>query len=120
IFYLMGLSIGVHLLNLLTIPALVIIYYFKRYPVTRWGTFFAFMIGCLITGVVQVVMIQWSIKGAGQMDILFKNGFGLPFFSGFAFFFLLVAALIYWGHKVAKKNNWNFLKLALWSMSFML
>ncbi len=40
IFYMMGLSIGVHLLNLLTIPALIMVYYFKRYPVTKWGTFF--------------------------------------------------------------------------------
>src|SRR6476620_7569253 len=37
IFYLMGLSIGVHLLNLLTIPGIVIMYYFKRYKVSRWG-----------------------------------------------------------------------------------
>lgn len=120
IFYLMGLSIGVHLLNLLTIPALVIIYYFKRYNVTRWGTFMAFLIGCLITGLVQIFIIQISIKAAGKMDILFVNSFGLPFFSGFAFFFLLVAVLIYWGLKVAAKNNWNFLKLGLWSISFML
>ena len=120
IFYLMGLSIGVHLLNLLTIPALVIIYYFKRYNVTRWGTFMAFLIGCLITGIVQIFIIQISIKTAGKMDILFVNNFGLPFFSGFAFFFLLVAGLIYWGLKIAAKNNWNFLKLGLWSISFML
>src|SRR5436190_251158 len=42
IFFMMGLSIGVHLLNLLTIPAIVMIYYFKRYTVTPWGTFWAF------------------------------------------------------------------------------
>lgn len=120
IFYLMGLSIGVHLLNLLTIPALVVIYYFKRYNVTRWGTFFAFLIGCIITGIVQIAIIQISIKSAGKMDILFVNSFRLPFFTGFAFFFVLVAGLIYWGLKVAAKNNWNFLKLGLWSVSFML
>src|ERR1035437_8053237 len=51
IFYLIGLAVGVHLLNLLTIPAMVMIYYFRRYKVTRWGTFFAFVIGCIITGV---------------------------------------------------------------------
>lgn len=53
IFFLAGLSIGVHLLNLLVIPAVVMIYYFKRYKVTKWGAFFAFLIGCLITGLVQ-------------------------------------------------------------------
>ena len=120
IFYLMGLSIGVHLLNLLTIPAIVIIYYFKRYKVTRWGTFFAFLIGCIITGVVQKAVIVWSIKAAGNMDILFVNSFGMPFFSGFGFFFVLVAVLVYFGLRVANKRNWNFLKLGLWSFLFML
>lgn len=120
IFYLMGLSIGVHLLNLLTIPAIVIIYYFKRYKVTKWGTFFAFLIGCIITGLVQKAVIQWSIKGAGKMDVVFVNDFGMPFFSGFAFFFVLIAVVVYFGLRMAGKNNWNFLKLGLWSFLFML
>ncbi len=120
IFFLMGLSIGVHLLNILTIPAIVVIYYYRRYTPTNWGTFFAFIIGCIITGVVQKAVIQWSIQGAGNMDILFVNSFGLPFFTGFGFFFLLIAVLVYFGLRVANKNNWNFLKLGLWCFSFML
>ncbi|MFC4263629.1 DUF2723 domain-containing protein [Ferruginibacter yonginensis] len=120
IFYLMGLSIGVHLLNLLTIPAIVVMYFYRRYEVTAWKTFFAFIIGCIITGLVQKAVIQWSIKGAGNMDILFVNDFGLPFFTGFAFFFVLVAVLIYFGLRIAVKNNWQFLKLGLWSFAFML
>src|ERR1700760_2418846 len=51
IFYMMGLSIGVHLLNLLTIPAIVMVYYFKRYRPTLWGSIFAFVAGCVITGI---------------------------------------------------------------------
>jgi len=120
IFFMMGLSIGVHLLNILTIPAMVVIYYYRRYKATNWGTFFAFIIGCVITGVVQKAVIQWSIKSAGNMDILFVNSFGLPFFSGFGFFFVLLAVLIYFGLRIADKNNWNFLKLGLWCFSFML
>ncbi|MFM2359709.1 MAG: hypothetical protein RLY16_1702 [Bacteroidota bacterium] len=120
IFYLMGLSIGVHLLNLLTIPAFVMIYYFKRYNVTTKGTIIAFIVGCIITGVVQKFVIQYTIKGAGAFDIFFVNSLGLPFFSGFAFFFVLIGALIYFGIKVAGKRNWNFLKLSLWSFTFML
>jgi len=120
IFYLMGLSIGVHLLNLLTIPAMVMIYYFKRYKTTKWGIFFAFIIGCAITGIIQKAVIQWTIKGAGNFDILFVNSFGLPFFSGFAFFFVMVAVLIFFGLRIANKNNWNFLKLGIWSFTFML
>ena len=120
IFYLIGLSVGIHLLCLLTIPAIVMIYYFKRYRTTKWGTFWAFLAGCIITGIVQVPMVQWTIKLAGKFDILFVNSFGLPYFSGFTFFFILVAVLIYIAMRAAKKNNWNFLKLAMWSFAFVL
>ncbi|HXB95746.1 MAG TPA: DUF2723 domain-containing protein, partial [Puia sp.] len=47
IFYMMGLSIGVHLLNLLTIPAIFMVYYFKRYKTTTRGTLIAFLLGCI-------------------------------------------------------------------------
>ena len=120
IFYLMGLSIGVHLLNLLTIPAIVMIYYYKRYKVTKWGTFWAFLIGCAITGIVQKAVIVWTIKGAGNFDIFFVNSMGMPFFSGFAFFFIIIGALVYFGLRIARKKNWNFLKLGLWTFTFML
>lgn len=120
IFYLIGLSVGVHLLCILTIPPIVMVYYFKRYNTTKWGTFWAFVVGCIITGIVQVPMIQWSIKLAGQFDILFVNSFGLPFFTGFTFFFILIFALIFYMLRVAKRKNWNFLKLAMWSFAFVL
>lgn len=121
IFYLMGLSIGVHLLNLLTIPAIVMIYYYKRYEkITKMGTFWAFLIGCCITGLVQKAVVVWTIKGAGNFDILFVNSFGLPYYSGFVFFFIFIGFLIFFGLKIASKRNWNFLKLGLWSFVFML
>src|SRR5579872_7316656 len=68
IFYMMGLSIGVHLLNLLTIPAIVMVYYFKRYKPTLWGSIIAFLAGCAITGIVQKFVIQYTIKGAANFD----------------------------------------------------
>lgn len=121
IFYLMGLSIGVHLLNLLTIPAIVMLYYYKRYEkITKLGTFLAFVVGCAITGLVQKAVIVWTIKGAGNFDILFVNSFGLPYFSGFAFFFIFIGALVFLGLRIAARKNWNFLRLGLWSFVFML
>lgn len=120
IFFLMGLSIGVHLLGLLTIPAIVMVYYFKRYEPSAWGTFWAFLIGCAITGFVQVAVIQWTVKLAGWFDIRFVNGFGLPFFSGFIFFFVLLGFLLYMGLRIAKKNHYNFLRLGIWCTIFML
>jgi len=120
IFYLIGLSVGVHLLCILTIPAIVMIYYFKRYNVTKWGTFWAFVIGCVVTGIVQVPMIQWTIKLAGDFDVLFTNSFDAPFFTGFTFFFVLLAFIIFLMLRLAKKKNWNFLRLAMWSFAFVL
>jgi hypothetical protein len=113
IFFLMGLSIGVHLLNLLTIPAIVMIYFFKRYRVTPWRTFWAFLIGCIITGFMQKALIQWTIKAAGNLDVLFVNSFNLPFFSGFAFYFIMVVALLIIGIAF-KENKINRTKLAIW------
>lgn len=120
IFFLMGLSIGVHLLNLLTIPAIVIVYYYKRYKTTTKGVLWAFLIGCLITGFVQKAVIQYTIDGAGYFDIFMVNSIGLPLFSGFIIFFLLLAVAVWYGLKVARRNNWGFLRLGLWSFAFML
>ena len=120
LFFMVGLSIGVHLLNLLTIPAIVMIYYFRRYTPTVKGGIIAFIVGCIVTGIVQVAVIQWSVKLAGTFDRLFVNGFDLPFFSGFIFFFVLLAFLIWLGIRFANKNNWAFLRLGLWCFTFMM
>jgi hypothetical protein len=104
IFFMMGLSIGVHLLNLLTIPAIVMVYYYKRYKVTGKGTFIAFLIGCVITGVAQKAVIQYTIKTAGKFDIFFVNSLGMPFFTGFTVFFALLVLVIFLGIKYANSG----------------
>jgi hypothetical protein len=118
IFFLMGLSIGVHLLNLLTIPALTMIYFYKRYKVTTFKTVMAFIVSIIITGLAQKALIQWTVKGAGSFDVLFVNDFGLPFFSGFAFFFLMLAGICWFALRIAKQKNWNLLKLGAWCFLF--
>jgi Protein of unknown function (DUF2723) len=120
IFYLMGISIGVHLLNILTIPAIVMVYYFRQYKPSFKGGLLAFFIGVIITGFVQVFLIQYTIKWAGAFDISFVNSFGLPFFTGFIFFFVLVAVLLTLGILYANKKGFYFLKLGIWSVVFFL
>jgi hypothetical protein len=190
IFFLIGLSIGIHLLCLLNIPAVVMVYYFRRreqfnYKAIRtWflriviiggilafigalagasseatdnipvdntvpdlmivgtlivigilyliekvykdrkdyygGIYIFFVIGCVLTGIVQIVVIQYSIKYAGVFDRIFVNNLGLPFFSGFTFFFIVLAVLIWIGLRYANKKKWPYLRLAFWCFSFVL
>jgi hypothetical protein len=208
IFFMMGLSIGVHLLNLLTIPAIVMVYYFRRrhlfnYAVLRkyfiWviiiggalaffgaiyaanresgfltaneglvnylknqfgedvslsdstlpglmfvgtliaigllylvekidakkkelygGAYIFFLIGVIITGAVQIGVIQYSIKMAGAFDRFFVNSAGMPFFSGFTFFFILLGVLVWVGLRYAGRKGLAYLRLGLWCFSFML
>jgi len=118
LFFMMGLSIGVHLLNLLTIPAIVMIYYYRRYKPTVKGALIAFVIGCLVTGLVQLVIIQFSMKAAGMFDVFFVNSMGMPFFSGFAIYFLILAALIAWA-LTFKEKTLNKSKLVIWFALFL-
>jgi hypothetical protein len=103
--YLVGLSIGVHLLNLLAIPAIVFVYYFKKYEVTKKGVFFAFLISGILLGAIMYVIIPGFITIASWFDLLFVNGFGLPYNSGFLFYIALVISLIVWGIKYTQRKG---------------
>ncbi|PYF68907.1 glycosyltransferase family 117 protein [Pedobacter nutrimenti] len=88
-----GLSIGVHLLSLLTIPAVVLVYYFKKANSVNWkGVLKAFVLGCAILGFVQFFLIQYLVLLAAKSDLFFVNVLGFAFGSGAAFFMLLLAA----------------------------
>ncbi len=185
LFFMMGLSIGVHLLNLLSIPAIVMIYFFRRnykheeskadYEKVKkdgfliWtvlGTILvslllivfgynnregdpakfayilgaigfivavirlymkypglrkiatAFFIGCLVTGLTQLGVIQYSMKSAGLFDVFFVNKLGMPFFSGFAFYFLAISILIIVALRFNEKTV-SKLKLVIWFAIFL-
>ena len=94
IMYLMGLSIGVHLLNLLTIPAIVLVYYFRRYTFSWKGVISAFMISCLILAVVLYGLIPGLPTMAGWFELMFTNGFGCPFNTGLYVYIVLLIALL--------------------------
>lgn len=104
--FLIGLSIGVHLLNLLTIPALVFVYYYKKYEVSTKRNFIVLGASVVILAFILFGIIPYLPKMASWVDLLFVNVFGLPFNSGAtAFVLLLLAAafyLIYWSYKKEK------------------
>lgn len=104
--YMLGLAVGVHLLGLLAIPAIVMVYYFRKYTPSRWGIIKAFVIGCLILGFIQYGIIPQIPNLSAKFDILFVNSFGLPFNTGAAFFFVLLVGLIAYGlyYSVKKRN----------------
>ena len=206
IFFLIGLSIGVHLLSLLDIAAVVMVYYFRRRNtfnyalISKWfkiivacggvlamiaaaiatgpenaifekyadqlrnafgedvalsdstyvglmliatilgvgilyliekfakkdkkeyygGMYIFFVLGAVLTGVVQIGVIQYSIAGAGAFDKIFVNNFHAPFFTGFIFFFILVAVAVWFLLRIANQKNWAYLRLGVWCITFML
>lgn len=192
IFFLIGLSIGVHLLCLLNIPAIVMIYYFRKrnainYPLVRkyfirlvlaggalgiigsliaaqseassveglafdgtvpgliffaaifaialllgierinkkqkenYGGVYIFIVfGCLLEQLIQVGIIQYSVKAAGMFDVFFVNSLRLPFFSGFTAFFVLMALAVWIGMRYARKKQFHLLQLSLWCLVFIM
>ncbi|MCQ2311416.1 MAG: DUF2723 domain-containing protein [Paludibacteraceae bacterium] len=97
IMYLMGLSIGVHLLNLLTIPALAMVYYFRKYDFSWKGATCAFLLSCVILAVILFGIIPGFPTVAGWFELLFTNGLGCPFNTGLYIYLALVVGLLTWG-----------------------
>lgn len=119
--YMMGLSIGIHLLNLLAIPALVFVYYFKKTKqITRSGVIKTFLIACAILVFIQYGIIPGIPDIAAGFDIFFVNSLGMPFNSGVIVWGLIVLAAILGGFYYAyKKNNYT-LHTAMLTLTFII
>ncbi len=94
--YLMGLSIGVHLLNLLTIPAIVLVYYFRKYEFSWKGTIIAFLVSVVILAAILYGIIPGMPTIAGWFELLFVNQLGCPFNTGLAVYLVLLAVALVW------------------------
>jgi hypothetical protein len=103
--YLMGLSIGVHLLNLLAIPAIILVYYFKKYQPTPKGIIYALLVSAIILAAILYGVIKGFFQIALYFELAFVNGFGLPYFSGVLFYLLLIFGLIIYGIYYTHKKN---------------
>ena len=95
--YLTGLSIGVHLLNLLCLPAIVLVYYYKKVPHANLkGSLLALLGSAVLVAVVLYGMVPGIVKVGGWFELLFVNDFGMPFNTGVMVYIVLLAGVMIW------------------------
>jgi len=117
--YLVGLSVGVHMLNLLAIPAITFVYYFKKYPDPGWkGILLALFAGVGILALVMYVIIPWIVKLAGLFELFFVNSLGMPFNSGTIIYFVILIGLITWGLIYSRKKGKTILNTIILAFTF--
>jgi hypothetical protein len=114
--YLTGLSIGVHLLNLLCLPAIVLVYYYKKNPqANAKGSLLALLGSGLLVAAVLYGIVPGVVKVGGWFELLFVNSMGMPFNTGVIFYIIILAAAIIWGvyesytERSRKRMNLSFL-----------
>ncbi len=115
--YLMGLSIGVHILNLLTIPALVFIYYFRTTKAVTWkGLIYATLIAGAILLAINGIIIPYTVLIGMHVDIWFVNSLGLPVNTGIVVFVLLMFVALGWAVYYTHKRGyrvWNMIAVCV-------
>ena len=119
--FLMGLSIGVHLLNLLAIPAIVLLWYWRKNPQPSWkGSLLALSASLGILALIMYVLIPGVAILASWFELFFVNLFRLPYNSGLIVFVVLLVLILGWGIRETQLRNsvaWN---TALLALAFML
>ncbi|NOZ36217.1 MAG: DUF2723 domain-containing protein [Chlorobi bacterium] len=110
---LMGISIGVHLLNLLAIPAIVFVYYFKKYKTSKKGIAYASLISVALLAFVMYGIIDGYVVIASKFELLFVNSFGLPYDSGLFTYIILSFGLLIYGIYYSYKKKKILLNTAL-------
>ncbi len=95
--YMTGLSIGVHLLNLLCLPALVLIYYYRKYPDANLkGSLIALLVSFALVVVVLYGIVPGIVKVGGWFELLFVNGLSMPFNTGLIVYLVVLVGVVLW------------------------
>lgn len=120
IFFVLGLSVGVHMMCMLALPAICLIYYARNYEFS-WKSFaWANVITLLILAFVFKIIFPVIMTIFGKMEIFFVNGIGMPFHSGTVAAFLLLGILAYFGLKYTAKSSKKIYQTAMLSLVFMI
>ncbi|WP_280744636.1 MULTISPECIES: DUF2723 domain-containing protein [unclassified Parabacteroides] len=112
--YLMGLSIGVHLLNLLCIPAIVLVYYYKKFPnPTMKGTLVALLVSFAIVGLMMYGVVQGLVEVCGWFELLFVNRLGMPYNSGVFAYIIVLVAVLFWATYETMREKPNDIRMKI-------
>ena len=103
--YIMGLGLGIHRLNLLVLPVLFFVFYFRKYEVTRKGVLTTLLLSLVILWLMVFVLIPGVPKAAGWFELALVNGMGLPYNSGLLFFVILLTSALVTGIRYSLKTR---------------
>lgn len=118
--FMVGISIGVHLLNLLAIPAIAYVYYFKKYKPDFKGIIYTGIISVLILAFIMYGIIPEIVNVFGKVELLFVNEIGLPFNGGTVILFLVILSLIVTGIWYTRSKDAGILPFAISGALFIL
>ncbi len=112
--YFTGLSIGVHLLNLLCIPAIVLVYYYKKFPnPTTKGTIIALVVSFVIVGALLYGVVQGLVEVAGLFELLFVNVLGMPYNTGVFAYVIVIFGVLSWGIWETMRSDGNEVRMKI-------
>jgi len=127
IMYLTGISIGVHLLNLLCVPAIVLVYYYRRFPDANLkGSLVALAVSVVILAAVLYGVVPGIVTVGGWFELFFVNTLGMPFNTGEIVYIILLIATVIWAvyetqtqkHSVTVQNVAFLLSVGLMGIPF--
>ena len=120
IFFILGLSVGVHMMGMLAIPAVCLVYYARNYQFTWKNFIFANLITLGILIIVFKIIFPVIMSLFGKLEIFFVNGLGLPFHSGTIAGFIIMVALCYFFIKYARQTKKNIFQTVALSVVYMM
>jgi hypothetical protein len=115
--YIMGLGLGIHRLNLLIIPVLVFVFYFRKYEITKKGVIKTLMFAVFLLWLMVFVLMPGVPQVAGWFELLFVNILGLPFNSGLLFYLILLFSALVLGIRYSLRKKKLMLNYVLTSLT---